>query len=171
VVAPSGQPIFVIQHHLASSDHYDFRLEVDGALRSWAVPRGPSTDPRDKRLAVPTGDHPMEYATFEGTIPAGQYGGTVMVWDAGGYRNTTRRGEQSVSMADGLRHGHVTFWLHGQKLVGGYALTRMHGGDDEAWLLVKQRDAAADPRGHPVRSQPQSVQSGLTMDQIADGGR
>lgn len=162
---------FVIQHHAASSDHYDFRLEVGGVLRSWAVPKGPSTDPRDRRLAVPTEDHPLEYADFEGVIPAGEYGGgTVQVWDCGGYVNTTRRSGKPVDMADALAHGHATFRLHGRKLTGGYALSRLRGGDDEAWLLVKESDADADARRRPVRSQPESALTGRTMRQITEDG-
>lgn len=160
---------FVIQHHDASTDHYDFRLEVDGVLKSWSVPKGPSTDPREKRLAVPTEDHPLEYGTFEGVIPEGEYGaGTVLVWDAGTYENTTKRRGDEVSMADGLDRGHVTFVLHGEKLTGGYALTRFRKGKDESWLLVKAKDDAADARRAPVRTQPESVQSGRTLDDIAE---
>ena len=159
---------YVVQHHAASTDHYDVRLEVDGVLKSWAVPKGPSTDPRERRLAVPTEDHPLDYADFEGTIPAGEYGaGTVLVWDTGSYTNTTRRGEDEVSMADGLARGHVTFRLDGEKLTGGYALTRFRGGDDEAWLLVKQEDEDADARRNPVSTQPESVLTGRGLDEIA----
>ncbi|MBO0827670.1 MAG: DNA ligase [Streptosporangiales bacterium] len=159
---------FVIQHHDASTDHYDFRLEVDGVLKSWSVPKGPSTDPREKRLAVPTEDHPLEYGTFEGVIPEGEYGaGTVLVWDAGTYENTTARHGEPVPMADGLHRGHVTFALHGEKLTGGYALTRFRTGKSESWLLVKARDDGADARRTPVRTQPESVRSGRTLDEVA----
>ena len=159
---------FVIQHHAASTDHYDFRLEVDGVLKSWAVPKGPSTDPADRRLAVPTEDHPLDYLDFEGTIPAGEYGGgTVLVWDTGRYANTTRRGGTEVSMADGLARGHVSFLLAGEKLSGGYALTRFRGGDDDAWLLVKQDDDGADARRNPVSTQTESVLSGRDLAEIA----
>ncbi|MEV0838367.1 DNA polymerase ligase N-terminal domain-containing protein [Actinocatenispora sera] len=168
----AGDGLFVIQHHAASTDHYDFRLEVDGVLKSWAVPKGPSTDPRDRRLAVPTEDHPLDYADFEGTIPAGEYGGgTVLVWDTGGYTNTTRRGGTAVSMADGLVRGHVTFRLDGTKLTGGYALTRFRGGDHEAWLLVKQDGEGADARRNPVSTQTESVRSGRDLGQIAAEAR
>jgi DNA ligase D-like protein (predicted 3'-phosphoesterase) len=161
------QPIFVIQHHAASSDHYDFRLEVDGVLKSWAVPKGPSVDPAEKRLAVPTEDHPMDYATFEGTIPAGEYGGgTVMVWDAGTYTNTTEHRGEQISMSDGLDRGHVTFDLEGTKLAGGFALTRTRTGEHSTWLLIKMRDTAASARRKPVNSAPKSAVSGRTMHQI-----
>src|SRR5438132_4733421 len=116
------RPRFVIQKHDATSLHYDFRLEVDGVLKSWAVPKGPSTDPRDKRLAMPTEDHPLEYADFEGVIPEGEYGaGPVIVWDAGTYRNLTERDGREIPMAEGLRRGHVKVWLDGRKLRGAYS--------------------------------------------------
>jgi len=163
----AGDAGFVIQHHAASRDHYDFRLEVDGVLKSWAVPKGPSVDPRDKRLAVPTEDHPLEYASFEGTIPAGEYGGgTVMVWDTGTYANTTRRKGEAVSMAGGIAAGHVTFDLRGTKLTGGFALTRTRTGGNESWLLVKKDDADASGRRKPVVSAPRSAVTGRTMRQI-----
>jgi DNA ligase D-like protein (predicted 3'-phosphoesterase) len=155
----------VIQKHAASSLHYDFRLEVDGVLKSWAVPRGLSTDPREKRLAMPTEDHPLAYADFEGVIPEGEYGaGSVIVWDRGRYRNL---GERSV--AEALEAGHATVWLDGEKLCGGYALTRMGNGGRERWLLVKMDDERADRRRNPVSTQPQSVLSGKTVEQIGGG--
>src|SRR5205085_9732478 len=118
-------PRFVIQKHAASSLHYDFRLEVDGTLRSWAVPKGPSTDPREKRLAVEVEDHPLEYADFEGTIGEGNYGaGAVIVWDAGTYRNL----DEDRSMAEAIAVGHVKIWLEGRKLAGGFTLQRTHAG-------------------------------------------
>jgi DNA ligase D-like protein (predicted 3'-phosphoesterase) len=162
---------FVIQHHAARSDHFDFRLEIDGVLASWAVPKGPSTDPRDKRMARRTEDHPLDYETFEGTIPSGQYGaGTVQVWDRGGYENLTRQDDEPVSAADALDLGHISFRLDGQKLHGGYALTRIRGGAEETWLLVKHADDAADARRRPTRTQPKSVTTGRSMDQIGQEG-
>ena len=113
-------PIFVVQKHQATRLHYDFRLEIDGVLVSWAVPKGPSLNPSDKRLAVRTEDHPLEYADFEGVIPEGQYGaGPVMVWDMGTYEF-----EQDGSAAEQLARGELKFYLHGQKLKGGFALIR-----------------------------------------------
>jgi DNA ligase D-like protein (predicted 3'-phosphoesterase) len=167
------RPRFVIQHHAARRDHYDFRLEVDGVLKSWAVPKGPSTDPREKRLAVPTEDHPLEYRDFEGVIAKGEYGGgAVLVWDRGTYRNTTTDHGREVAMDEALRRGHATFWLDGEKLTGGYALTRFRTGKDEAWLLVKQKDDAASARENPVRTRPESVLTGRDLAEVAaqDGG-
>src|ERR1700704_5126901 len=116
---------FVIQKHDASSLHYDFRLEVGGVLKSWAVPKGPSLDPREKRLAVEVEDHPLDYADFEGVIGEGNYGaGAVIVWDAGTYRNL----DEKRSMAEALEAGHAKFWLEGQKLKGGWTLQRIRGG-------------------------------------------
>ena len=118
---------FVIQKHDASSLHYDFRLEFDGVLKSWAVPKGPSTDPREKRLAIRTEDHPLEYTDFEGIIPEDEYGGgTVVVWDRGSYRNLrANEGEGSLDMPGSLRGGLIEIRLKGEKLKGGYALKRI----------------------------------------------
>jgi bifunctional non-homologous end joining protein LigD len=167
-------PIFVIQKHDASKLHYDFRLEVAGVLKSWAVPKGPSTDPRETRLAVPTEDHPLEYAEFEGRIPDGTYGaGTVLVWDAGIYSNLTSDDDGNEAELEGaLKDGHASVWLEGEKIKGGYALTRIAGGEDEErWLLVKMDDAEADARRNPVSTEPRSVLSGRTLEQIESGER
>jgi DNA ligase D-like protein (predicted 3'-phosphoesterase) len=162
-------PIFVIQKHDASNLHYDFRLEVDGVLKSWAVPKGPSTDPSEKRLALPTEDHPMDYAEFEGTIPEDEYGGgTVLVWDAGIYRNLMEEKDEPMSMAESLEEGHAEVWLKGEKLTGGYALIRTGSGDDARWLLIKMRDDAADARRNPTSTQPKSVLSGRTVEDVAE---
>lgn len=162
-------PVFVIQQHDASTMHWDLRLEADGVLRSWSVPKGPSTDPGDKRLAVPTEDHPMDYADFEGVIPEGEYGaGSVIVWDTGTYRNLTVDDDgDEIPVARAVDDGHVTVWLDGQKLTGGYALTKM-GGDRTEWLLVKMDDSEADRRRRPTNTQPESVLSGRTVDDVAD---
>lgn len=158
--------LFVIQQHDASSMHWDLRLEADGVLKSWAVPKGPSTDPREKRLAVPTEDHPLDYADFEGVIPEGQYGaGSVVVWDRGTYRNLTADDGQEVPVAVAVDRGHVRVWLEGHKLVGGFALTKM-GGRDE-WLLIKQDDVGADRRRNPTRTQPESVLTDRTVREVA----
>lgn len=164
----SAAPIFVIQKHAARRLHYDFRLEIDGTLKSWAVPKGPSTNPKDKRLAVPTEDHPLEYADFEGTIPEGEYGaGTVLVWDRGTFRNLTEKKGQPIPLAQALEHGHLTIWLEGQKLRGAYALTRFKKGQDESWLLVKKDDAEADASQDILTSRPESALSGRTLEEVA----
>jgi DNA ligase D-like protein (predicted 3'-phosphoesterase) len=163
--AAETQPRFVIQKHAASSLHYDFRLEVDGTLRSWAVPKGPSTDPRQKRLAVEVEDHPLEYADFEGTIDEGNYGaGAVIVWDAGTYGNL----DVERSMAETIEAGHVKVWLEGEKLRGGWTLQRTRSGDKPQWLLIKRRDDGADARRNPESSEPQSVKTGRTVEQVAE---
>lgn len=160
--------IFVIQKHSARNLHYDFRLAVDGVLKSWAVPKGPSTNPADKRLAVPTEDHPMEYADFEGVIPKDQYGGgTVMLWDAGTYENTKKDEVGNlIPMKDQLEHGHLKFSLNGKKLKGGYSLIRFEKGKDEKWLLKKDDDKDADARRNPTSTENKSVLTGRTMNQI-----
>lgn len=162
-------PCFVIHKHDASRLHYDFRLEVNGVLKSWAVPKGPSTDPRERRLAVAVEDHPLDYRDFEGVIPEGEYGaGAVLIWDAGTYRNITEKDGETIPMQKALEEGHVDVWLEGQKLSGGYALvqTRRHEGKD--WLLVKMADEAADARRRPTSTEPKSVVSGRTIEQIAE---
>lgn len=164
-------PLFVVQQHAASRLHFDFRLEIEGVLASWAVPKGPSTDPREKRLAVRTEDHPLAYADFEGVIPEQEYGGgTVIVWDAGPYRNlrAEKEGEEPRDMQEALEEGHLEVWLEGRKLRGGYALHRARlGGREENWLLVKMQDEAADARRNPVSTEPQSVLSGRTLAEVA----
>lgn len=165
----AGNPIFVIQQHDASSRHWDFRLEVSGVLKSWAVPKGPSTDPSRKRLAIATEDHPLAYADFEGVIPESEYGGgTVIVWDAGPYRNVTTDDEgDTIPIARALDRGHVRVWLEGKKVRGGYALVRRSGGGKRQWLLIKMRDEGADARRRPIRTQPHSVLSGRTIKAVA----
>ncbi|MFI6350342.1 DNA polymerase ligase N-terminal domain-containing protein [Streptomyces sp. NPDC050560] len=173
--AGSGEPLFVVQIHDATTLHFDFRLEVDGVLKSWSVPKGPSLDPHDKRLAMPTEDHPLAYRTFEGVIPKGEYGGgTVIVWDQGTYLPVghDRRG-RPVPFAESLRHGHARFELRGAKLRGGFALSRFRSGGDgerEAWLLVKTGSARAerDRPGTPDPHRARSARSGRTLRQVAD---
>jgi len=155
---------FVIHKHAASTLHYDFRLEVDGVLRSWAVPKGPSTDPRAKRLAVQVDDHSLSYADYEGVIEEGSYGaGEVIVWDTGTYRAL---GESS-SMSDALAGGHAAFWLEGHKLRGGWTLQRIRGGAKPQWLLIKRRDEEADARRNPESTQPESVKTGRRIEDLA----
>ena len=164
-----GRRRFVIQKHDASSLHYDFRLEFGGALASWAVPKGLSTDPRDKRLAIQTEDHPRDYIDFEGVIPGGEYGaGAVLVWDTGRYRNLrAHKGRNSQSMEHSLEDGLIEVWLEGEKLAGGYALKRIEDGKKSRWLIVKMDDEHADARRRPTSTEPQSVKSGRDLDEIA----
>ncbi|MBD3333034.1 DNA ligase [candidate division GN15 bacterium] len=162
-----GGRAFVIQKHDASNLHYDFRLEVDGVLKSWAVPKGPSTNPSDKRMAIETEDHPMGYKDFEGVIPEGEYGaGPVMVWDHGTYKNMKRVDGRLLAMDKAYDKGRIEIWLEGEKLKGGYALVRTGKKSDKRWLLIKMKDDEADARRNPVSSQPKSVISGRTLKQI-----
>jgi len=140
------RPMFVVQEHHASRLHYDFRLEADGVLKSWAVPKGPPTAPAQKRLAVQVEDHPLAYATFTGTIPAGQYGaGTVTMWDQGTYDNVVAEKTVPQTVPEGIAAGHLELALHGKQLQGRFALIRMHGtGRGKAqWLLIKRPDTFA----------------------------
>ena len=145
-VQSNNTPIFVIQHHAARTNHYDFRLAIDGVLKSWAVPKGPSLDPAQKRLAILTEDHPLAYANFEGTIPQGEYGGgTVIIWDKGTYTNLKEK-LPSMTMSECFAKGQLEFFLHGKKLQGGYVLIRTvtHTSKDKSyWLLIKKKDKYA----------------------------
>jgi DNA ligase D-like protein (predicted 3'-phosphoesterase) len=164
----SRKPRFVVQEHHARALHWDFRLEVGGVLASWAVPKGPSLNPTDKRMAMRTEDHPLEYVDFEGVIPEGEYGaGEMIVWDRGPYRNMTERHGKEVPIEDALARGHMTVWLEGDKLSGAFALTRIATGKHERWLFVKKADEKADRRRNVVKSAPRSVISGRTAAQLA----
>lgn len=162
--------IFVVQKHDASRLHYDFRLEINRVLVSWAVPKGPSLNPADKRLAIMTEDHPLEYADFEGVIPAGQYGeGTVMVWDRGGYDLA-----DGASAEQQLAQGEIKVVLHGRKLRGGFALVRVgklspHRAQKERWLMIKHRDEYADPSWNIERAElDRSVLTRRTLTEIQE---
>ncbi|MGW1288517.1 DNA polymerase ligase N-terminal domain-containing protein [Streptomyces sp. NPDC001118] len=174
--AGGDAPRFVVQIHDARRMHFDFRLQVDDVLKSWSVPKGPSPDPGDKRLAVPTEDHPLEYEDFEGVIPKGEYGGgTVIVWDRGTYEPLSHdRAGRPVEFAESLERGHATFRLHGTKLHREYALTRFRSGADEeeAWLLIRKGPAHANGHGTPDPRRARSVRTGRTLAQVAaaDGG-
>jgi len=158
---------FVIQKHAARRTHFDFRLEHDGVLKSWAVTKGPSLDPHEKRLAVRTEDHPLEYGGFEGVIPKGEYGGgPVMIWDEGTW-------EPIGDPDEGLAKGDLKFRLHGTRLKGDWVLVRMKkdrtGGKRENWLLIKKRDDYADDGDEPTQDFDTSVRSGRNMDEILSG--
>ena len=158
---PGDKPIFVIQKHNASHLHYDLRLEINGVLKSWAVPKGPSTNPAIKRLAMETEDHPMDYATFEGIIPEGNYGaGPVIVWDTGTFDNIKEKDGKTISLNQSYKNGQIEVDLHGKKIQGGYALIRTAPIEEKKWLLIKMRDEYADARRNPVNTQPESVLSG-----------
>lgn len=185
---PAGEPqvegdpglrrIFVIQKHDASRLHYDFRLELQGVLKSWAVPKGPSLDPADKRLAVMVEDHPLEYATFEGGIPEGEYGGgTVMLWDAGWWepdvawmnepKGPGKGGSPFVTPEEALAQGELKFVTHGQKLRGSWALVKTKWKGENNWLLIKHRDEHARPGSNIEEEAPDSVATGRSLEQIA----
>jgi bifunctional non-homologous end joining protein LigD len=163
--------IFVVQKHAARRLHYDFRLAINGVLASWAVPRGPSMNPADKRLAIRTEDHPLEYADFEGVIPAGQYGaGAVMVWDRGSYEP-----ENGIPPEEQLARGKIDVTLQGEKLRGGFTLIRTgarapDSDEGKRWLLVKHRDEHADPSWNIESPElDRSVLTSRTLQEIAAG--
>jgi DNA ligase D-like protein (predicted 3'-phosphoesterase) len=161
---------FVIQKHAASHLHYDFRLELDGVMKSWAVPKGPSLDPTVRRLAMEVEDHPISYNTFEGTIPQGEYGGgTVMLWDRGTYEADDGGG--AAALRRGYEKGELRFVMHGQRLQGGFVLARLKRPGRPQWLLIKRRDDHADPDRDITAEETTSVVSKRTMEQIATGRR
>ena len=165
-----GALAFVVQKHAASQLHYDLRLEADGVMKSWAVPKGPSLDPSLKRLAMQVEDHPIEYNTFEGTIPKGEYGGgTVMLWDRGWYSpDELKPGEDpGTAVRRGLRAGKLSFTLHGDRLHGSFALVRTHAGPRAKWLLIKHRDEHAAKHVDITAEVLTSVTTGRTMQEIA----
>jgi DNA ligase D-like protein (predicted 3'-phosphoesterase) len=148
---------FVVQEHAATAHHFDLRLEVDGVMRSWAVPKGPSLDPAVKRMAVEVADHAKAHNSFEGALD----GGGVIVWDQGTYEQGGR-----VAWPEALERGHAVFVLHGEKLRGGFALQRTRRGAKAQWLLIKRRDPEAQPGSDIAAEQPRSVLSGHTLDEL-----
>jgi DNA ligase D-like protein (predicted 3'-phosphoesterase) len=154
-----GAGAFVVQEHAATAHHFDLRLEVDGVMRSWAIPRGPSLDPAVKRLAVEVPDHSAEDTPFEGTRGASR----VIVWDRGTYEQGGR-----VAWPEALRRGHAVFVLHGEKLRGGFALQRTRPGAKPQWLLIKRRDEYALPGSDIIAERPRSVLSGHSLDEIVE---
>lgn len=178
-VPARGQFAFVVQKHKATSLHYDFRLEIEGVMPSWSVPKGPSLDSSVKRLAMPTGDHQMEYRHFEGVLPPGYGAGSVMIWDEGTYNpeieiakgvreEITSKKEAEAVAAKSLREGNLKFTLYGKKLRGSFALVRTRGfGGKESWLLLKHRDRFSEP-GYDAKDYDFSAVSKRTITQIAD---
>jgi bifunctional non-homologous end joining protein LigD len=169
-VKSTKQLVFVVQKHAATRLHFDLRLELDGVMKSWAVPKGPSLDPAEKRLAMEVEDHPIEYNSFEGIIPKGQYGGgTVMIWDQGIYTY----GDVVTDPIEGLRRGYHTgdlkFVMLGERLKGSFVLVRMKGKkvSGREWLLIKHKDDFAKPGSDVVQEYATSVVTGRTMDKIA----
>lgn len=159
---PSQDGIYIIHKHRSRTLHYDLRLEVEGALASWAVPKGAPLNPADRRLAIRVEDHPLDYAEFEGVIPEGEYGaGPVMVWDSGTYAAL-----KDEPPADSLARGRLDVFIRGQKLRGAFALIRTSRGDARNWLLIKMKDDHTRRGGHITEEAPRSVKTGLTLDEI-----
>ena len=160
---------FVIQKHAASRLHYDFRLEMQGVLKSWAVPKGPSLNPADKRLAMMVEDHPYDYRNFEGIIPKGNYGaGTVIVWDEGTYKPINPKGDlraQEKDLLKQLKAGSIKISMKGKKLKGEFAFVKLKGKEDNAWLLIKHRDKFA--KETDITKKDKSVVSGKTLEKVA----
>jgi bifunctional non-homologous end joining protein LigD len=157
--------IYAIQKHKATNLHYDLRLELNGVLKSWAIPKGPSADPSQKKLAVPTEDHPIDYANFEGIIPEGEYGaGTVIVWDKGLYRNL----KDDISLEEAYEKGKLEIFIEGKKLKGAYVLLRTGKKQDKGqwWLFIKMKDKYVDTRRDPIKTEPESVISGKKIEDI-----
>jgi bifunctional non-homologous end joining protein LigD len=166
-----GSLAFVVQKHAATRLHYDFRLELDGVLKSWAVPKGPSLNPSDKRLAMMVEDHPYDYKDFEGSIPKGEYGaGEVIVWDKGTYHaiGTSDKTESEKILREGLKKGDLKFVLNGEKLKGEFVLVNMKSRGEKEWLLIKHKDEHVSKEDITLRDK--SVISGNTLEDIASGG-
>lgn len=153
-------PIFVVQKHAAATTHYDFRLEIGGVLKSWVIPKGPSMESQDKRLAIPTEDHALAYADFEGEIPEGEYGaGKVLIWDRGSFENLSHDGDKPLSLEEAYEAGHISFLLYGQKLHGRFTLVKTHYDHDKDWLLLKQHEEI-------TKEMPFSVESGKRIEEL-----
>jgi len=173
VPSAGSTPSFVVQKHAARALHYDVRFEVDGAMPSWAVPKGPSYDPKVKRLAVHVEDHPLDYQDFEGTIQHGEYGGgTVIVWDRGTFRNITEHKARPVPMGEAIAAGHFSVSLEGSKLRGGWSFTRTskQGDRQDAWIMVKRKDEFADADIDITASAPRSVKSDRLIEEVPATG-
>lgn len=158
-VSELKRPIYIIQKHDATRLHYDFRLEIGGALKSWAVPKGPSTDPDVKRLAIETEDHPLGYANFEGVIPEGEYGaGEIIIWDQGNFENI-----KDDDLKTQYDDGQIEVRLKGEKIYGNYVLIKTNG---KNWILKKMKGDDTDSRRNPISTQPESVKTGATIEDI-----
>lgn len=163
----ASELIFVVQKHAASHLHYDFRLEMDGVLKSWAVPKGPSMDPEVKRLAMMVEDHPYSYKDFEGTIPEGNYGaGNVIVWDNGTYTSDEKTASDEKKLLSDLAKGHLSFILKGKKLKGEFSLVKLHGKQENAWLLIKKNDKYASEED--ILEKNKSVISKRSLEQLVE---
>ncbi|MGE5847156.1 MAG: DNA polymerase ligase N-terminal domain-containing protein [Ignavibacteria bacterium] len=163
--------IFVVQKHDATNLHYDFRLELEGVLKSWAVPKGPTLNPQEKRLAMMVEDHPFDYKDFEGVIPEGQYGaGKVIVWDNGTYhaKNILDRRENEKVLKQGLEKGDLKFILNGKKLKGEFALVKMKTAQKNSWLLIKKKDEFST--AEDILEDSASVLTGNTLEEVDGGG-
>ncbi|MBD3215013.1 MAG: DNA ligase [Candidatus Lokiarchaeota archaeon] len=164
-IKKTDKNIFVIQKHDASNLHYDFRIELDGVLKSWAVPKGPSLNPSQRRLAVETEDHPIDYAEFEGIIPEDEYGGGyVIVWDLGTFENITEKDAEKVSLKQAYENGHITILLNGIRLKGEFALIKTKR--EEQWLLIKKGDSEANREINITKKYQDSVLSNKTIDDL-----
>lgn len=163
----SKKQIFVVHKHESRHLHYDVRLEIDGVLVSWAVPKGPSLDPQKKRLALRTDDHPIAYASFEGVIPKNEYGaGTVMVWDTGTFKNIKKKGAHTIPLKKCLKEGLLEVMLNGKKLYGGFVFIRT---DQNKWLMIKMNDEFADKKGN-ILKKTESVKTDRSMKEIKKDG-
>jgi DNA ligase D-like protein (predicted 3'-phosphoesterase) len=166
--------LFVIQKHDATRLHYDLRLEAEGVLKSWAVPKGPSSDPKEKRLAVRTEDHPLDYANFEGNIPEQEYGGgQVIIWDRGRYENhSTGTKKRPVTLVEAIERGKLDITFYGEKIKGGYALVKMKNASREEgkdqWLLIKHKDRYTDTLPDDLEDLPRSVTTGRTVEDLRE---
>lgn len=160
--------IFIIQKHHSSTLHYDFRLQIGNILKSWVIPKGPSLNPKDKRLAILTEDHKLDFADFEGEIPDGKYGaGTIIVWDRGSYQNITTKNDKQISIQEAFKNGDITISLKGEKLKGNFSLILLrHQNEPKNWLLIKQNDQYADNKFDPIIELPNSVISDKGIEEI-----
>lgn len=161
------QAIFVVQEHHASRLHYDFRLQIGSTLKSWAIPKGPSLNPKDKRLAVETEDHPLSYANFEGIIPKGEYGaGIVLVWDKGTFQHLSEKKSKLIELEQAYTDGHIFFSLQGKKLKGKFILHKLKAADKPAWILIKANDEYASNSVDIIQKKPKSIISGLSVQEF-----